>query len=141
MTEDVSVKTPGETRRGEESRRERGAVSLKLLLSLLLLGAIGYALYLYVPVAYEALLFKDFMHETVNKSISSDKEPETWAGRQLREGIKQRGLPADAAVTTQKVNGQVSARVSWSRPIEFPGYTYVYEFDHTATSDPRFAGN
>ena len=39
---------------------ERGAARLKLLIFLLVATAIGYGLYLYVPVAYKAYVFKDF---------------------------------------------------------------------------------
>ena len=48
------------TRKGE-----RGAARAKLLIFLVIAGAMIYAGYLYLPVAYDAYLFKDLMQHNV----------------------------------------------------------------------------
>ena len=37
-------------------------------------------------------------------------------------------------VSVQNDNGRLAARVTWTRPVQLPGYVYQYNFDHTARS-------
>lgn len=112
---------------------ERGAARLKLLIFLLVLGVVGYALYLYVPVAYHAYLFKDFMQHTVNIAVTAGYQP-VWVSDQLKKSLPEYDVPSDALITPANRDNRVEVRVQYTRSIEFPGYTYQYEFDHTARS-------
>ena len=100
---------------------ERGSARLKFLLVLIIIGVVAYAAYLYVPVAYQAYLFKDYMQHSVDVASASGHPP-SWVGDQLTKS-----LPAAR-------DNRVIVRVQFTRPIEFPGYTYHYEFDYTAKS-------
>jgi hypothetical protein len=112
---------------------ERGGARLKLLLVLAILGAVAYAGYLYVPVAYQAYLFKDFMQQNVNAASALGRPP-SWVGDQLAKSAPDYGVPADAIITPTQQNDRTEVRVQFTRLIEFPGYTYEYEFDQSAKS-------
>ena len=45
---------------------QRGGARFNFVVAVLLIGLAAYSAYHYVPVAYKAYLFKDFMQETVN---------------------------------------------------------------------------
>ena len=112
---------------------ERGAARLKLLIFLLVVGAIGYVGYLYVPVAYQAYLFKDWMQHIVDVASASGYQP-VWVNDQLKKGLPEYDIPSDAVITPATRDNRIEVRVQYTRTIEFPGYTYQYEFDHTARS-------
>ena len=112
---------------------ERGAARLKLLIFLLVVGAIGYIGYLYVPIAYQAYLFKDWMQHTVDVASASGYQP-VWVSDQLKKGLPEYEIPPDALITPATRDNRIEVRVQYTRTIEFPGYTYQYVFDHTARS-------
>ena len=112
---------------------ECGSASLKFLVVMLLMGASAYAGYIYVPVAYRAHTFKDLMQHYVDVASAEGKPPD-WAGEQLIKNFGEYEVPADALITPSKRDNRIEVRIQFVKPIEFPGYTYNYEFDHTATS-------
>ena len=116
------------------ARGEMGGARLNLLILVALIALVGYAAYSYVPVAYQAALFKDFMQETVNKAAYPPGQPLKWVEMQLRAKAKELDLPDDAVYKVQNEDSHVSARVRWTRPIPMPGFVYDYEFDYTAKS-------
>ncbi len=120
--------------RGPGTRGEWGGARLNFLIVVALIGLVAYAAYNYVPVAYSAFLFKDFMQETVDKAAYPPGQTVAWAEAQLRAKAREYDLPEDTTYTVQKEDGHVVARVRWSRPIPMPGFVYDYEFDHTARS-------
>jgi hypothetical protein len=112
---------------------ERGAARLKLLIFLLVVGAIGYIGYLYVPIAYQAYLFKDWMQHTVDVASASGYQP-VWVNDQLKKGLPEYDVPPNAVITPATRDNRIEVRVQYTRTIEFPGYSYQYVFDHTARS-------
>ncbi|HEX6730448.1 MAG TPA: hypothetical protein VF074_10575 [Pyrinomonadaceae bacterium] len=116
---------------------EQGSARLKFLLVLLIIGGVAYAGYLYVPVAYQAYLFKDLMQQKVDVASASGYPP-TWVGEQLIKSLTEYDVPPDALISPATRDQRVEVRVQFTRPIEFPGYTYQYEFDHTVRSTPFF---
>jgi hypothetical protein len=112
---------------------ERGNSSLKFLIVMTILISSAYAGYLYVPVAYRAHTFKDLMQHYVDVA-SAEGKPPAWAGEQLMKNFAEYEVPANAVMTPNSHDHRIEVRVQFVRPIEFPGYTYNYEFDHTATS-------
>ena len=112
---------------------ERGSASLKFMVVMLVIGACAYAGYIYIPVAYRAYTFKDLMQHYVDVA-SAEGKPPAWAGEQLLKNFGEYEIPADALITPTKRDNRIEIRVQYVQPIEFPGYTYNYEFDHTATS-------
>jgi hypothetical protein len=112
---------------------ERGSANLKFLIVMLILGACAYAAYLYIPVAYNAYAFKDLMQHYVDVASAEGKTPAATA-EHLMKNFSDYGIPEDAVVTPVKRDNRLEVRVQYVKPIEFPGYTYNYEFDETVKS-------
>ena len=112
---------------------EQGSARLKFVVVMLIIGAVAYASYLYIPVAYNAYLFKDLMQQKVNAAAALGYKP-TWVKEQLVKSAAEYDVPANVEITPLLQNQRMEVRAQFSRPIEFPGYTYEYSFDHTAKS-------
>jgi hypothetical protein len=112
---------------------ERGSARLKFLVVALIIGALAYAGYQYIPVAYEAYLFKDLMQQKVDAAVALGHPP-GWVQEQLAKSAPDYNIPPDAEIVPTKQDQRMEVRVQFTRPIEFPGYTYEYAFDHTAKS-------
>lgn len=112
---------------------ERGGARLKFLIVMAILAAIAYAGYLYVPVSYQAFLYKDLMQNKVDAAAALAYPP-NWVFDQLTKSGPDYEVPPEALITPVVENDRMQVRVQFSKPIEFPGYTYTYEFDHTAQS-------
>jgi hypothetical protein len=112
---------------------ERGNASLKFLLVMAIMGVSAYAGYLYIPVAYHATVFKDLMQHQVDVASAQGYKPE-WVAQQLMKNAPEYEIPADAVYTPVLRESRMELRVQYIQPIEFPGYTYNYEFDHTVKS-------
>jgi hypothetical protein len=116
------------TRKGE-----RGAARAKLLVFLVFAGVMIYAGYMYLPVAYDAYLFRDLMQHNVDVAVTQGYQP-SWVHDQLTKSLAEYNVPPNAIITPVQRDQRVEVRVQFTRPIELPGYTYEYEFDHTAKS-------
>ena len=120
--------------------RERGGARFNFVVTVLLIGLVAYSAYQYVPVAYKAYLFKDYMQETVNKAAYPPGQTSDWVVQQLRAAARDYDVPPDMQVSVQNENGRLAARVTYTRPVQFPGYVYQYNFDHTALSSSFVSG-
>jgi hypothetical protein len=112
---------------------ERGSASLKFVIVMLLMGSSAYAGYLYVPVAFQANAYKDLMQHYADVAAAQGYVP-SWAGEQLAKSAAEYDVPANAIITPAQRDNRVEVRVQFVRQIEFPGYTYNYEFDQTVKS-------
>jgi hypothetical protein len=112
---------------------ERGSANLKFLIVMAILVASAYAGYLYVPVAFQANTFKDLMQHYADVA-GAQGYPPSWAGEQLMKSAPEYQIPANAIITPAQRDNRIEVRVQYVRVIEFPGYTYNYEFDHTVKS-------
>jgi hypothetical protein len=121
----------------ERRRRagEMGGARFNFIIVVVVVALVGYSAYHYVPVAYNAYLFKDHMQEMVNKAAYPPGQTNEWVTSRLREdATKDYNLPPNIQISVQSVQGRIAARVTWSQPIQLPGYVYEYKFDHTAQS-------
>jgi hypothetical protein len=121
-----------QARRGR--RGEHGGSRFNLVIVILVIALAAYSAYNYVPVAYHAYVYKDFMQETVNKAAYPPVKSNDWVAQQLRAAAKEHDLPEDTDVSVQNENGRIAARVTYTHPVQLPGYVYEYDFDHTARS-------
>ena len=112
---------------------ERGSASLKFVIVMAILGGCAYAGYLYVPVAYHANVFKDLMQHYVDVAGTQGYKS-AWVAEQLMKNAPEYDIPPDAIYTPVQRDSRVEIRVQYVRAIEFPGYTYNYEFDYTVKS-------
>jgi hypothetical protein len=112
---------------------ERGSARLKFILVMAIIGVLVYVGYMFLPVAYQAYLFKDLMQHDVDVA-SSQGYPATWVKDQLVKSAPEFGVPADAVINPLQRDNRIEVSVQYVIPIEFPGYTYQYNFDHTVKS-------
>lgn len=114
-------------------RSEQGGARLNLIIALVLFAIVGYAAYLYIPVAVDAYYFKDAMQNKVNLAAAQGYDA-AWIGDQLSKSKSEYHVPDDAVITPSQAEGRMQVRVQFTRPISFPGYTFNYNFDYTALS-------
>ncbi len=112
---------------------ERGSARLKFILVIAVIGVLAYIGYMFLPIAYQAYLFKDLMQHDVDVA-SSQGYPATWVKDQLLKSAPEFGVPADAVINPVQRDNRIEVTVQYVIPIEFPGYTYQYNFDHTVKS-------
>ena len=113
---------------------QRGGARFNLAVVILLIALAAYSAYNYAPVAYNAYLYKDFMQEIVNKAAYPPGQTADWVEQQLRAAAREYNLPDETEIRVQRESGRIAARVTYTRPVQFPGYLYRYTFDHTARS-------
>jgi len=114
-------------------KSEQGGSRANLLIFLLVAASLIYGGYLYIPVAYDAYLFKDLMQHNVDVAVTQGYQA-AWVQEQLTKSLAEYNVPANAVITPSQRDNRVEVRVQFTRPISLPGYTYDYEFDHTARS-------
>ena len=114
-------------------RNQRGGARFNFLIVMVVIGGCVLVGYRYIPVAYQAYLFKDFMQHNVDAAVALGYK-ETWVHDQLAKGAPEYGVPPDAVIESVQRDSRMEVHVQYTLPIEFPGYTYQYEFDHTARS-------
>ncbi|PWT94409.1 MAG: hypothetical protein C5B55_02820 [Blastocatellia bacterium] len=112
---------------------ERGGATLKFVVVVAILACGAYAGYLYIPVAYHAYVFKDLMQHYADVAATQGYQP-TWVSDQLTKSLGEYEIPSDALITPSQEESRVQVRVQYTKAIEFPGYTYQYEFDDTVRS-------
>lgn len=112
---------------------ERGGARLKFLIVALVIGAVAYGGYLFIPIWYQNWALKDLMQHDVDVASTQGYKPE-WVSDQLKKNAAEFNLPADAVITPAQEDNRITVKVQFSRPVELPGYTYHYEFDYTAKS-------
>ena len=118
---------------GIQRRTELGEARLKFIVVVLVIALVAYLGYLYVPVAYQAYLFKDLMQHNADVASTQGYDP-TWVKNQLTKAAPEYGVPPEAIILPALKDNRMEVTVQFSRPIHFPGYTYDYTFDHTVKS-------
>jgi len=114
-------------------KSERGGARLKFIIVVAVIAAVAYAGYQFIPVAYQAYQIKDLMQHEVDTAIALG-QPTSWIRDQLVKSSPEYGIPADAIITPTQQDNRMEVRVQYTQPIEFPGFVYNYQFDHTAKS-------
>lgn len=113
---------------------QEGGARLKFLVVAAIIGCVAYAGYQLIPVFYRDYQIKDLMQNDVDTAANLGK-PVSWIKDQLVKNSTEYGIPADAVITAQQQqDNRMEVRVQFTLPIEFPGYVYNHEFDHTAKS-------
>ncbi|MEP6569018.1 MAG: hypothetical protein ABJC10_04520 [Acidobacteriota bacterium] len=114
-------------------KSELGGARLKFLIVITIIAIVGYAGYEFIPVGYQAYQLKDLMQHDVDAAAALGK-PESWVKEQLIKSSVEYSIPTDAVISTQLQSNRMEVRVQFTKPMEFPGYVYNYEFDYTARS-------
>jgi hypothetical protein len=115
-------------------KTEQGGARLKFLIVAAIIGSLAYAGYQLIPVFYRDYQIKDLMQNDVDTAANFAK-PTSWIKDQLVKNSAEYGIPADAIITPEKQqDNRMEVRVQFTLPVEFPGFVYTHEFDHTARS-------
>jgi hypothetical protein len=114
-------------------KNEFGGSRLKFLVVIAIIGSLAFVGYKLVPLFYQAYLYKDLMQHDVDVAASMGYQP-SWVKDQLTKAAGEYGVPTNALIEPVSRDNRIEVRVQFIWPVEFPGYTYEYEFDHTARS-------
>ena len=114
-------------------RSEQGGARLKFLIVVAIIASVAYTGYQFIPVLYQAYQLKDLMQNKVDAAIALGKT-DSWIKEQLVKNSPEYGIPADAVISPQMQDNRMEVRVQFTKPIEFPGFVYNYDFDYTAKS-------
>lgn len=114
-------------------RGEGGSARLKFIIVIGIIAVLAYVAYLFIPITYQAYLFKDLMQHNVDVAVTQGYDP-AWVKNQLSKSAPEYDVPADATITPVQRDNRMEVRVVFTKPVIFPGYTYNYDFDHTAKS-------
>ncbi|HJU55112.1 MAG TPA: hypothetical protein VJ715_11085 [Pyrinomonadaceae bacterium] len=113
---------------------ERGAARLKFIIVLVVIAAVGYMAFQYIPVAYQASRYKTRMQDVVTEAAAAGKGTE-WVRSQLEASAAENSVPEDAKIVPAIQEGRMTVTVQFTRPVNLlPGFTYNYNFEHTAKS-------
>ena len=112
---------------------ERGGARLKFIIFVVVFAVVIYVGYMYLPVAVDAYYYKDAMQNKVDMAATQGYDTQ-WVKDQLAKLGPDYHVPPEAVITPSSKDNRFEVRVQFTRPITFPGYTYNYEFDHTARS-------
>ncbi|HYY56063.1 MAG TPA: hypothetical protein VE842_01970, partial [Pyrinomonadaceae bacterium] len=104
-------------------RGERGGTRLKFLIVVIILAAVAYSGYQFIPVAFQAYQFKDYMQQNVDKAAAMGQPPD-WVMTQLKASGGEYGVPPNAEIKVELRNGRMEARVRFARLVQLPFYAY-----------------
>jgi hypothetical protein len=119
-------------------RGERGGTRLKFLIVVILLAAVAYAGYQFIPIAYQAYLFKDVMQQKVDRAAAMGQSADSVV-TELKASARQYDVPPNAEVKAGGRDGRLEATVRFTKPVPLIFYTYQYEFNNTVRSTDLFA--
>ncbi|MCI0525007.1 MAG: hypothetical protein L0Y75_07055 [Acidobacteria bacterium] len=109
----------------QQIARETGASRFSFLLLLALTAAIVYLVVVFVP----AYLGNQRMHEAVEMIVhraATQNLSEADTRAQLREKAREFGLPENHEVAIWRDGKAMTARVTYTRLVQFPFYTYKW---------------
>src|ERR1043165_7290702 len=116
-----------------QHRSERGGAGIKLLIFIAVVAIVGYAAYMYIPVAVDAYYFKDSMQNKVNLAAAQGYDT-AWLADQIAKSKPEFHVLEDPVISPAQNEGRMQVRVQFTRPLSFPAFTYNYNFDYTAQS-------
>ena len=117
---------------GADARpRERGAISIKVLLSLIFIGTAAFIVLKIAPVYIDERQLTFKVDDLANKSaVRSTKEVDI---NKAIEFIRQEyDLPADSISLVSREPGRVKISVNYQKDIDFLVTTYQRKFTYTA---------
>lgn len=117
---------------------ERGSARLKFIVVIAIIGMLAYAGRQFIPVLYQDYQIRDLMQHEVDTAVAMGK-PTSWITEQLVKSGPEYGIPADAVITPTQQDARLELRVQYTQPVEFLGYVYNYDFDHTVKSSNFFS--
>jgi hypothetical protein len=114
------------------SRRERGEGQFGCLVGLILLALAIFVAWKMIPIKVKAAEVRAAM-------VDEAKSAGTHNDDRIRAGIlakaREDSLPlTEKDIVIVRANGEITVTVTYTVPIEFPGYTYNWHIEHSATN-------
>jgi hypothetical protein len=108
---------------------ERGEGNLGCILWVLLLAAGLLIAWKAIPVKMSSSEMYDYMDELAR--FSAGKEPPEEIKKKILSRARQLNIPLDKEhVTVERTGDQIRMTVDFTIPVDFPGYTYMWHFQH-----------
>lgn len=108
--------------------RQRGQGKIGCVLWILAFAICGMAAYKMVPVKIKTAELHDFMVEQAKWSARATSE--AIAKNILAKAVELRLPVRQEDIRVEKTAQRVRMEVSYTVPVEFPGYTYQWKFNH-----------
>ena len=108
--------------------RERGEVRVGTIVWILVFVVVAIVCKEAIPVKIRSSQFQDYMVETAKfaSHLSNDK-----LEKEILRKARDLDIPVNAkSVEVRKSNGRIRIRAEYTIPLEFPGYTYNWKFEH-----------
>jgi hypothetical protein len=114
---------------------ERGEGNFGCILWALVFILVAFIAWKAVPVKVASAKLHDFMDEQAKFAKDT---PENQLYKAIIDKAKELDIPLDPkALEVERTNDFVKMRVRYTVPVEFPGYTYKWDFEH-AVDRPIF---
>jgi len=120
-------------------KSRRGASTLGCLFFLVVIGAAGYVGLKVGTVYWDYFDVRQKIRETLNWAVAGQAKSDGEIFQKVVANVRQSGLelkPRDVKITHSGENLTISA--SWTREIEFPGYTLPLNFSVSLTEIKRW---
>jgi len=117
------------------NRRERGEGQFGCLVGLVIILIAGLIAYKMIPVKVKAA---DLRETIIGEARSAGQHNDGLIRKQILVKAQQIGLPvADKNVSVSRSAGNITVKVEYTVPVEFPGYVYQWHFV-VDTTNPIF---
>lgn len=112
------------------NRRERGESQFGCLVGLVLLLIAGVMAYKLIPVKIKAA---DMRETVTDEAKSAGQHSDAIMMKRILAKAQELELPvAEENVEIRRANEAIRVEVKYTVPVEFPGYTYQWNFHHRA---------
>lgn len=114
------------------NRRERGEGQLGCLVGLVILALAVFVAWKMVPIKVKAAELRQVV-------VDEAKSAGTHSDKVIMGNILSKAHENNLPVTEENVKisrggGNITVEANYVVPVEFPGYTYQWRFNHTATN-------
>ncbi len=111
------------------NRRERGEGQFGCLVGLVLLLIAGLIAYKLIPVKVKTADLRDTV---IDESKSAGRHSDRQIKGNIMNKAKQLELPLEEDdILLKRSNNYMRIEVKYTVPVEFPGYTYNWNFEHS----------
>ena len=112
------------------NRRERGESQFGCLVGLVLLLIAGLIAYRMIPIKVKAADMRDTV---TDEAKSAGQHKDDVIRKRILAKAEELELPlAEEDIDIRRANQSIRIEVSYTVPVEFPGYTYQWDFHHKA---------
>lgn len=114
----------------QRTRRERGEGQVGCLIGLVLLLIAGLVAYKMIPVKVKAAEMRDVVQDSARAAGTMNDNAILQA---VLHKAQQLQLPiTENDIQVERARGEIRVEVKYTVPVNFPGYTYKWNFHHKA---------